>query len=476
MAQGGPDVDVHASVPLVERGGDVNSLKLGSHSVNINNVTDKLLFGMSDIQQANPNFVSMYSNIMDEGAADIIDLDNSITMRSFLCRSGAGGGNAIPVPVTGRVFPYHIGRIAAHNRQTLNVELLPGLYTGVLEKSALERLYNAGVPNERAVTSALQPILRVGNAALLRGISGVISKNWDVYDNSYIYTKLIYFAMLLDNYQYIDVVPAILPFPAGDDPIWIDLDAAQPDILAVLNSVDLRRIIFVQDVDFELVGLQLIYWLAKSGVRIDGPDAPDAHVFENGYVHWPGVGITILGHGPAPGAPAAALMTGSAVLSFALNLATRRNEWADVNKALYVALDLIGLRYNELQGRQFPLKSNLSCGNLRLPTPADYNFMFRLLNVFPLSKPEDQSEFRTWESITPVLRTRLSVLYTVILASAATTALYDMNLTSEILIQWGMGLPMNNVAMSVFNSPFNTPPVAGTSFEVAMIDVPTLVG
>jgi hypothetical protein len=183
VVQDGPVVAAQESALHAGKGGSGDCLKLGSHSVNINNVTDKLLFDMSDVQQATPNFNSMYSNVINEGTADIIDQDNSIIMRSFMCRSAAGGGNAIPVPVTGRVFPYHIGRVAAHNRQTLNVELLPGLYTGMLEKSALKRLYNAGVPNERAVTSALQPILRVGNAALLRGICGAISKNWDVYDN-----------------------------------------------------------------------------------------------------------------------------------------------------------------------------------------------------------------------------------------------------------------------------------------------------
>jgi hypothetical protein len=455
---------------FVHVGGNNESIKLGTNSVNVNNVTDKLLMDASDTQQAAPNFVQMYSSRMI--AADILDFDNAITMRSYICRSAVGGGTAVPVQVHGRILPYHLGRIAAHNRQTLNVEEMPGHFTGCLEKSAIEGLYNAGVPSERAVTSALQPILRVGNAALLRGISGAIAKNWDIYDNSIIYAKLIYFAAVLDCFQYINVQPAVLPFPAGDDPTWIDLDAAQPDILAVLNSVDLRHIILVQEVDFELVDLQLVYWLAKTGIRIDGPDAPDAHVLENCYVNWPAVHITILGHGPAPGAPAPVLRTGSAVLSFALKLASRRNEWSDVNKALYIALDLIGLRYNEFHGRFYPIRSNLSYHNLRLFRPADYNFMFRLLNIYPPSKEEDQREFRTWASSPSAIRTRLCTLYTVILSSASTTALYDFNLNTEILTQWGMGLPMNQIAMSVFNSPFNTPPFAGGSFEALMIDIP----
>jgi hypothetical protein len=466
----GLDVGAPEAAPTVRSDGRSHHIKLGQHSVNVNNVTDKLIVDMSDITQAAPNFIQMYANIMIK--ASIIDFDNSIAMRSYLCRSAAGGGTAVPVPIHGRVLPYHLGRIAPHHRQTLVVEELPGRSTGLLEKSAIERLFNAGVPNKSAVTSALQPTLRVGNAALLRGIYGAIAQNWDVYDNSLIYAKLIYFAAVLDCYQYINVVPAVLPFPSGDDPIWIDRNADKPEINLLLNSVDMRRIILVQDVDFHMVDLQMVYWLAKSGVRIDGPDDADAHVMENSYVHWPAVPITILGHGPAPGPPAPAIKIGSAVLSFALNLATRRNEWADVNRALYIALDLIGVRYNEFQARFYPIRTNLSYQNLRLYKPADYNFMFWLLNIYPKTTEEEQREFRTWLSSSPAIRTQLCTLYTVVLASASTTALYDLNLTSEILTQWGMGLPTSQLAMKVFNSPFNTPPNAGTGREVVMLHTP----
>jgi hypothetical protein len=201
-------------------------------------------------------------------------------------------------------------------------------------------------------------VLRVGNASLLRGISAAIGKNWDIIDNSFIYAEMIYFATIIDEYNYINVVPVVNPFPAGDHPVWVDLDAAQPDIMAILNSVDMGRIILVQEVDYDPVDLQLIYWMAKGGIKIDGPDAPNAHVFENSHVNWPAVPITILGHGPAPGEPPPQLRSGSNILSFVLNLATRRNEWADLHKAVYIVLDRIGLRYNNLHGQYYPRSSN----------------------------------------------------------------------------------------------------------------------
>jgi hypothetical protein len=70
------------------------------------------------------------------------------------------------------------------------------------------------------------------------------------------------------------------------------------------------------------------------------------------------------------------------------------------------------------------------------------------------------------------VRTRLTALYTTILASATTTALYDLNINTEVLIGWGLGLDISHIAMSVFHSPFNTPPYAGSDFEVVMLDAP----
>jgi hypothetical protein len=77
-----------------------------------------------------------------------------------------------------------------------------------------------------------------------------------------------------------------------------------------------------------------------------------------------------------------------------------------------------------------------------------------------------------WESSSPQVRTRLAALYTTGLASATTTALYDINISRDDMVGWGMGLDINHLALSVFSSPFNTPPYAGSDLEVIMLEAP----
>jgi hypothetical protein len=119
---------------------------------------------------------------------------------------------------------------------------------------------------------------------MLRNITALIDRNWEFIDNSMMYAKLVYFSEVLECYEDINVVPVINPFIVGPDPIWFDLDAAQPDPEIIRQAVYARKIILIQDLDFNITDLQLVYWLAKGGVRIDGPDAAGAPVFENGYL------------------------------------------------------------------------------------------------------------------------------------------------------------------------------------------------
>lgn len=73
-APDGLDVVVPAPVPTALNAGE-SHVTLGDHSVTLNTVTDKLIFDMSVTKQA----------------ADILDLDNGISMRSYLSRSAWQG-------------------------------------------------------------------------------------------------------------------------------------------------------------------------------------------------------------------------------------------------------------------------------------------------------------------------------------------------------------------------------------------------
>jgi hypothetical protein len=117
-----------------------HSVSFGNNTVECTSITDQLLMDMADTKQATLNFIQTYSNTMNEAAGEIFDFDTSIAAGGFMCRSTAGGGTGIPIPIHGRILPYHIGRIHPNNRQNLIVEQLPGRKICEIERAALERL------------------------------------------------------------------------------------------------------------------------------------------------------------------------------------------------------------------------------------------------------------------------------------------------------------------------------------------------
>jgi hypothetical protein len=111
--------------------------------------------------------------------------------------------------------------------------------------------------------------------------------------------------------------------------------------------------------------------------------------------------------------------------------------------------------------------------NVNLPQPADYNFMLRLMKIFPPIDTSDRDEVLAWTSLRSVDRVRSAALYTVVLATACTTTLYGLNLVTNSLIMWGMGVitpPLiNELLGSILNTP-NKPQIADK--DVAMFSTP----
>jgi hypothetical protein len=340
------------------------------------------------------------------------------------------------------------------------------------ERGLLAKLYNAGVPSERFIVSALEPTLRVANASVFRGISGGTEQNWEIYDNSALYAKLIYWALVRDCYSFINVVPVATTVPEGYNPVWINLDAQEPVIVDCLTAIANKSIVLIEERDFVREDWQAVYWLAKPGYRLDGPDQAEAQVFENSYLNWPGINVTVLGHGPAPKAPAPVVLSSNLILTFLTKLASRRNEWDSFMRGMYVAFDAIGLRYTQQQNDLFPIRSNLSYSNIYACQPADYNFMFQLLQIFPKMSDAHHDEVIAWTSLWSGDRIRTAVLYSAVLSSATTTGLYDLNITTQAMIEWGVGLETAPFVNEVFGSIFNTPIINLENRDVTMIKTP----
>ena len=278
--------------------------------------------------------------------------------------------------------------------------------------------------------------------------------------------------MVSGSYNFINVVPDATPFPVGFDPVWLNLDAADPVVADYLAIISNKSIVLIEEVDFDRDDWQTVYWLSKSGHRLDGPDLADAHVLHNSYLDWPGINVTVLGHGPAPPPPAPVVLSGDRILTFATKLASRHNEWDSYMKGLYIALDALGLRFVEDEGVYTPVRSNLSYSNICVPQPADYNFMFHIFRLYPKSSDVHKDEVLAWAVLRPTDRVRSAALYSCVLSSASTTALYGLNLTMDNLVEWGMGLQTPPFVNEVMSSILNTPSVQIKDNVVTMLRTP----
>jgi hypothetical protein len=180
----------------VSRGEDITSFHFDDHSIVTTNLTSELLVDDVTTSQASPNFVRHYASLMRDATAQITDMNAAISVTSFISQSAPGGSTRVPRGVSGRVFSYEIGRIPGENRHTLEVRFLSAVEIDQFDRAPLEKLYNAGVPSERFIISALQPTLHMQNTNLLRNISGAIEQNWEIYNNSSLYAKLIYWSVV----------------------------------------------------------------------------------------------------------------------------------------------------------------------------------------------------------------------------------------------------------------------------------------
>ena len=77
-----------------------------------------------------------------------------------------------------------------------------------------------------------------------------------------------------------------------------------------------------------------------------------------------------------------------------------------------------------------------------------------MFHIYPTALDQHKEEVQAWTALRP--SDRSAALYTTVLAASSTTTLYGLNITTENLVEWGMGLdipPFVNELSSVLNIP-----------------------
>lgn len=222
-------------------------------------------------------------------------------------------------------------------------------------------------------------------------------------------------------------LPQLLsPFHQGTS--LIGLDDPNLDPVLIPDAITRRDIVVIEGKEVQATpgDLLLLYLLTQPGCRWDGP--PLGQTLSQCYISWPTIPITVLAHRAPPAAPIAAVVSNASIIAFINRLASHRAEWDSSLKGLYIATELFSTRMQLHEGRWYPLRPTLNAKDPRVPAPMDYNFMLRLLKLYPIRDDGAKAETQAYVSATNVGRINAVTMYGATLTIGATTVLYDLNI------------------------------------------------
>lgn len=203
--------------------------------------------------------------------------------------------------------------------------------------------------------------------------------------------------------------------------------------------------------------MPVISYLCTAGVHWAAVGANPG--VQGGHINMPAIPIQIVGMGPLPpiqqNHPAP---TPDQLRAFARRLAVRRRENEDLRAGIYMANEMVGIRYDADPPRrpndpapragapQAPMyrhnRLDYSPGHFVLPKPRDHNYIQRMLEQYPEgtpAKPEVDQDLHEWWALGMVARTNcvalLAALYSIMMA----TVLIHFNITVADLIGWCSG-------------------------------------
>lgn len=417
-------------------------VKTGSHSIVATDITGELFLEDESTAVGPPNLFATYAQGLRDNVTNFAFVaGQGYQIQSWVAESEAGGGTAVPQQIAGVVFPSTAAPIPIGNpvaRHDLHIHTGAAREVERFTQAHIAGLYQGGRPSERFVTSAINPELHITNLNALKALTSYVEQAWEVYDNTLLYAKLLYYVFLHDLFTAQGNAPAANAF-AGIQLTWTNISDANLGIDVMPNAIVRRDLVLVEGSDIFVNDndLQLVYWIASSGMRFDGPAngaTPNAV-----YVEWPAIPVTVWSRRAQPAQPGAAVLNSTAVLSFASRLAAERREWRWFVKGAYMAMEILGVRLPHHGGQWWPVRSNWSAHNPYSPGFSDYNALFRALKVYPPDDDSSKMEADVFISLSAACRVRIAALYNAVLQTAATTLLYDLNVSTALLVQWCTG-------------------------------------
>lgn len=413
-------------------------IRLGNNTIVTGGVYGDLICDIPPQAPATGNFFSTYWALV-ENNEDQIQWDaaeGGMVVHSYLKPNAAGGGIETPVDINARVFCAHNAPFLANDLEPFSFRWGPGDIKGMAAQEQFEQFMHGGVPSERTFVSAVQQELNLTNISAARFLTRGLLSSPHYKNNMGMYAKLLWWSVCLDFHSVIGVDPVAEAFVAGGDPTFVNIANDALDYNTIFDPIERGDIMMLHNKDYVAEDLQIVMWLAKSGIRLDGAAGQMTPHMDR--VNWPAIPITILHHGAAPALPAAQLVTSDQLLAFAEKLATARGEWDDLQLGLYYINQFLGIQRLPRVGAnnmKFILP-DMQITDQTLPIPSDYNILHRILKVFPPSDPNAREDFQSYTTRTPRTRLNLCTLYSALLSSFTTTTFHSLNITTAHLQNW----------------------------------------
>lgn len=444
-------------------------IKFGDNSVHTTEVSEAPIYGLTPLGDSTPNFIAHGLPLVRNHPQSFVVGGNQLTFRSSVVPLLTQGSCAPGVNCDALVFDYHAIPLVMADTTACTIKFADPVMKSALALSDLSPFMHGNSVSAKYVADMLRPYLIPANTNLLYNMADYLRNQLIFFDNRAMYAKLVCQALALDIAVKIGTQTTAEAWPAANHVHFINLDDANLTATSIHDVLNGDTIVFTQNRDWFADDLLVTHWLAAPGFRVDGADGhPTSYA---GYINWPAIPVTVLYHGQAPARPAEALLTSQAILAFAQRIASRRNELDAFTQGIYIAMELVGLRYELLNNHAYYLSSNFNVGPISLPKPSDYNFMLRAAALLPNMAEQLISESTHFVSASANDRALVTAFYNALISAFSTTLLHSLSISVENLISWGTNADPTSFVSSILNYGICRPLKAVKS-EVVMYGMP----
>jgi len=416
---------------IIHRPGQV---KFGDHSIHTDRISDTPIYMIEEVI-AESDYISRGYLLADIMSDNFQLQDNQYIIKSWMVPVAQPLTVGAGVIKNGIVFQTTPQAIDNQNLTTAKITFSSTSVVGGIDEVDLTPFLGGNLPDGRKISSLLTPLLRPANHNLIAESASILTSGLTYFDNSALYAKLLWHALLQDVYSAVQANPIANGFGADDTITWVNLSDPNLAPATFMTALTGNSITLMEGMDFDHSEIQYVLWLARAGRRVYNEAAARTPLCN--YVDWPSINICILSHQARPAQwPVAAMLNSSQLFAFCEKLANMRNEWKSCLTGLYRAMDILGVMYG-MKGTDYrPINMFMGLSNLQVPAPGDYNIFCRLAGLMPPVDSHARQEYNSALSRSSAGRVRGMALYIMGHRLLATTLLYSLSIQTTNLIHW----------------------------------------